>query len=70
MGEGGCQLDILDRPRLGRELTYETIPTSIGGQEPQLHLEVLNIFQCMGEYRTLSTFLHSTLERGHVNLIF
>ena len=39
-----CQLDILDRPRLGRELTYETIPISIGGQEPQLHLEVLSIF--------------------------
>ena len=29
--EGACQLDILDKPRRGRELTSETIPISIGG---------------------------------------
>ena len=31
MGEGACQLDILDIPSWGFELTSETIPTSIGG---------------------------------------
>ena len=31
MGEGACQLDILDRASWGRQLTSETIPTSIGG---------------------------------------
>ena len=31
MGEGACQLDILDRPSWGCELTSETIPISIGG---------------------------------------
>ena len=30
-GEGACQYDILDRPSLGRELTSETIPISLGG---------------------------------------
>ena len=28
--KGACQLDILDRPSWGRELTCEAIPTSIG----------------------------------------
>ena len=51
MGEGTCQLDILDRPSLERELTSETIPMSIGGPYPQLHWKVLNIFKFMGEYR-------------------
>ena len=31
MAEGACQLDILDRPSCGRELTYESIPISIDG---------------------------------------
>ena len=43
MGEGTSQLDILDRPSLGCELTHETIPTSIGGPQPQLHSEVVDI---------------------------
>ena len=31
MGEGMCQLDILDRATWGHELTSEIIPISIGG---------------------------------------
>ena len=44
MGEEACQLDSLDRPSLGLELTSEAISISIGDPLPQLHSEVLNIF--------------------------
>ena len=42
MGEEACQHDILDTASMGRELTSETIPISIGGLQPQIHSEVLN----------------------------
>ena len=42
IGEGACQHDILDTASMGRELTSETIPISIGGLQPQIHSEVLN----------------------------
>ena len=32
MGEVAYQLDIIARPSWGRELTFDTIPISIGGQ--------------------------------------
>ena len=44
MGEEVCQLDILARPSWGDELTFETIPISIGDPYPQLYSEVLNIY--------------------------
>ena len=48
MGEVVCQLDISSRASLGREQTSETIPITIGGLQPQLHSEVLNIFSMYG----------------------
>ena len=54
MGEGACQLDIVNRARWGRELTSETIPISIANPQPQLHSEVPNVFSMyvrMGEYK-------------------
>ena len=72
MGEGACQLDILDSPSWRRELTSETIPISLGGPLPQVHSEVLNnffnVWESIGE-KTLSTFLHNSCRREHVNLI-
>ena len=63
MREGACQLDNLDRTSWVYELTPETIPISIGGLQPQLYLEVLNIvfnvWESIGE-KTLSTFLHNS----------
>ena len=74
MGEGACQLDISERPSWGHELTSEAIPISIGGPKPKIHSKVLNIFSMYGIVRIgekmLSTFLHSSWERGRVNLIF
>ena len=57
MGEGACQLAILDRPSWGRELTSETIPISKGGQLLQLHSKVLSIYvwESIGE-KSRSTF--------------
>ena len=74
MGEGACQRDISGRPSWRRELTYETIPISIGGSYLQLHWKVFRIFsmyvwESIGE-KTLSTFLHSSWGRGRVNVIF
>ena len=74
MGEGACQLNILDRASWGREPTSETIPISVDNPLPQLHSEVLNNFSMYGweskGEKTLSTFLHNSWERGRVSLIF
>ena len=73
MGEGACQLDILSGVSWGRELTSETIPISVANPQPQLHSEVLNTFSMYGRVRigkkALSTFFHSSWERGRVSLI-
>ena len=58
----------LARPSCGRVLTCETTPISI--PIPSGTFGDAHIFQNMGEYRTLSTFLHSSWGRGRVNLIF
>ena len=44
MGEGACQLDTLVQPSWEHEVTYETIPISVAYPQPQLQVEVLNIF--------------------------
>ena len=78
MGEGACQPDISPNPcSLGCELSYGTCPISLHALLFKVVLwpnfghctTAVNVWGGIGE-KTTSTILHSSWERGCVNLIF